>query len=131
MSLLLDTHTLLWHASADPQISSAATALLIDPANELFLSMASLWELAIKVGLGKLVLSTTYSSFIAQAISGYGLVVLPITVDDCVLYEALTFPLKEHRDPFDRLIIAQSKRVGLSIVGADTLFDAYGIVRLW
>jgi PIN domain nuclease of toxin-antitoxin system len=131
VKLLLDTHTFLWHAAGDPQMSSTATALLVDPANELFLSMATVWEIAIKTGIGKLTLSGSYASFMAQAIAGYGLSVLPITVDDCVQYEALPFPLKEHRDPFDRIIIIQALRLDLRIVGIDKLFDAYGVIRLW
>jgi PIN domain nuclease of toxin-antitoxin system len=71
--------------------------------------MATVWEIAIKSGIGKLTLSGSYSSFMAQAIAGYGLVVLPITVDDCVKYEGLPFPLKDHRDPFDRIIITQAR----------------------
>ena len=131
MKLLLDTHTFLWHATGDSKMSATATALLVDPTNELFLSMATVWEIAIKAGMGRLTLQGSYSSFMARAIAGYGLAVLPITVDDCAQYEALPFPLKEHRDPFDRIIITQAARLGLRIVGIDTLFDAYGVVRLW
>jgi PIN domain nuclease of toxin-antitoxin system len=131
MKLLLDSHTLLWHADGSPQISVAATALLVDPANDLFLSMASVWEIAIKVGLKKLALSSPFSQFMAQAIDSYGVSVLPITFEDCVDYEALPFPLPKHRDPFDRLIIAHARRNGMSVVRADVNFDAYGITRLW
>jgi PIN domain nuclease of toxin-antitoxin system len=66
-----------------------------------------------------------------KAINGYGLTVLPITFEDCAEYEKLAFPLPRHRDPFDRLIITRARRNGLSIVGADSDFDAYGITRLW
>jgi PIN domain nuclease of toxin-antitoxin system len=131
VKLFLDTHTFLWHADGDPQMSLTATALLIDPANELFLSMASVWEIAIKVGLKKLALSNSYLSFMTRAITGYGLTVLPITFADCVEYEGLSFPSKNHRDPFDRMIITQALRNGLSIVGVDQNFDAYGVIRLW
>jgi PIN domain nuclease of toxin-antitoxin system len=131
MRLLLDTHTFLWHSDGSTQTSATATALLVDPANELFLSMASVWEIAIKAGLKKLTLSSPYAAFMTKAITGYGLIVLPITLDDCVEYEALPFPLPHHRDPFDRLIITHIKRNGLSIVGADQDFDAYGVTRLW
>jgi PIN domain nuclease of toxin-antitoxin system len=79
VNLLLDTHTFLWHANGDPQISSTATALLIDPTNHLFLSMASMWEMAIKSGLRKLILSGPFGTFMTRAITGYGLTVLPIT----------------------------------------------------
>ncbi len=63
--------------------------------------------------------------------SGYGVTVLPITIDDCVEYEALPFPDPQHRDPFDRMIIAQALRNRLAVVGADAAFDSYGVMRLW
>jgi len=131
MRLLLDTHTFLWHSDGSSQISLTATALLVDPANELFISMATLWEIAIKVGLKKLTLSSAYVPFMTKAITGYGLIVLPITFDDCAEYEALPFPLPKHRDRFDRLIITHAKRNGLSVVGTDANFDPYGVIRLW
>jgi len=131
MKLLLETHTLLWHADGDAKMSAAATALLGDPANELYLSMASIWEVAIKVGLKKLTLSAPYVTFMTKAINGYGLIVLPITPDDCVHYEALAFPDPQHRDPFDRMIITHAQRNGLSVVGVDVAFDSYAVPRLW
>ena len=114
-----------------PVFAATATALLVDPANELFLSMASVWEIAIKVGLKKLTLSSAYVPFMTTAIASYGLIVLPVTFDDCAEYESLAFPLPKHRDPFDRMIITHAKRNGLSVVGTDVNFDAYGITRLW
>jgi len=131
VKLLLETHTLLWHADGDAKMSAAATALLGDPANELYLSMASIWEVAIKVGLKKLTLSAPYVTFMTKAINGYGLIVLPITLDDCVHYEALAFPDPQHRDPFDRIIITHAQRNGLSVVGVDVAFDSYAVPRLW
>lgn len=112
-------------------MSAKATALLIDPANELFLSMAAVWEIAIKVGLKKLTLWSAYVPFMTKAINAYGLTVLPITFEDCAEYETLPFPLPKHRDPFNRLIITHAKRNGMSIVGIDVNFDAYGVARLW
>jgi PIN domain nuclease of toxin-antitoxin system len=131
MKLLLDSHTFQWHADGSPQMSARATTLLVDPANDLFLSMASVWEIAIKVGLMKLTLSSSYGHFMTKALSGYGVSVLPITFEDCVDYEALPCPLPKHRDPFDRLIITHCRRNGMSVVGTDVNFDAYGISRLW
>jgi PIN domain nuclease of toxin-antitoxin system len=129
--LLLDTHTFLWHADGDPQLSSAATALLTDPANELFLSMASIWEIAIKTGLKKLVLSAPFLTFMTKAITGYGITLVPMNLDDCAAYEQLPFPDPKHRDPFDRMIVVHTLRNALSVVGVDVAFDAYGITRLW
>ena len=125
MNLLLDTHTFLWYADGNPQLSQHAAALLADPANALYLSVASVWEVAIKVNIGKLKLSTPYPVYMSAAISGYGMTVLPITLDDCERYTPLTFPLANHRDPFDRMLIAQSLRLGFPVVGADANFDAY------
>ncbi len=131
MKLLLDSHALLWHANGDPQMSATATSLLVDPTNDLFLSMASVWEIAIKVGLKKLTLSAPFVDFMTRAITGYGLAVLPVTFDDCVAYERLPFPDPQHRDPFDRMIITHARRDNLSVVGVDSAFDSYGITRLW
>ncbi|HEX4609676.1 MAG TPA: type II toxin-antitoxin system VapC family toxin [Urbifossiella sp.] len=131
MNLLLDTHTFIWHADASPRMSAAATALLADPNNSLFVSVVSIWEIAIKSGLKKLTLGNGYAAFVTTAINTYRLAVLPVTFEDCVEYEALPFPLANHRDPFDRMLIAQARRNNLSVVGTDTNFDAYGITRLW
>ncbi len=131
MNLLLDTHTLLWHAEGSDQMSAVATASLADPGNDLYLSTATLWEVAIKLGLGKLALSASFGEFMNRAISAYGLTVLPITVADCAEYAALPFPVPSHRDPFDRMIIVHARQIGASVVGNDARFDAYGVVRLW
>lgn len=130
MNLLLDTHTFLWHAEGHSNLSAHAAGLLTDPANDLFVSIASIWEIAIKSGLGKLTLTKPYAQFITDAIAGYGLRVLPITMADCTAYEALPFPTK-HRDPYDRMIIVHAMRDSMTIVGADVEFDAYPITRLW
>lgn len=131
MNLLLETHALLWHLHGDPQLSHPARALIVNPAHSLFLSMASVWEIAIKSGLKKLSLKAPYSVLIPQAIESYPLTLLPITFDDCSHYETLPFPLSNHRDPFDRMLITHAQMNGLSIVGKDLAFDAYGVTRLW
>lgn len=131
MNLLLDTHTLLWLMEASLSLSSSATALLADPANRLHLSMASVWEMSIKVGLKKMGLSVPFATFLATAGNGYNLLVVPITTDDCISYEALPFPDPKHRDPFDRMIVTHALRHQLSVVGSDAAFDPYGVTRLW
>lgn len=131
MKLLLDTHAFLWHVGGDPQLSADATALLTDPANELFLSAATLWEIAIKSGLKKLILSAPYLAFMARAIAGYGLIVMPAPLDDCAVYEQLPFPDARLRDPFDRMIVVHALRHGFSVVSADAALDGYGPLRLW
>jgi PIN domain nuclease of toxin-antitoxin system len=131
VNLLLDSHTLLWLMAANPSLSGTAAALIGDPANRLHLSMASAWEIAIKVGLKKMGLSVPFATFLATAITGYGLVVVPITTDDCVSYAALPFPDPKHRDPFDRMIAIHALRNKLSLVGNDSAFDLYGVTPLW
>jgi PIN domain nuclease of toxin-antitoxin system len=115
----------------NPSLSATASALIADPANQLFLSMASVWEIGIKSGLKKMGLSVPYATFLSTAVNGYGLTVLPITADDCIDYEALPFPDKQHRDPFDRMIAVHALRNGLSLVSVDAAFDPYGVTRLW
>lgn len=131
MKLLLDTHALLWLADGNPQLSADAAKLLLEPANELFLSMASVWELAIKVGLEKLKLSTNYRDYVSRAIAGYGITVIDITFNDCVHYETLPFPTTKHRDPYDRMIVVHALRHSMSLVSVDDKLDGYSVTRLW
>ncbi len=131
MRLLLDTHTFLWLADGSPRLSATATGLLTDPANELLLSTVSVWEIAIKVNIGKLTLARPYPAYIADAVTGYRLTTLQLTQNDCDFYSSLPIPLPNHRDPFDRMLIVQSLRLGLPVVGVDVNFDAYGVTRLW
>jgi PIN domain nuclease of toxin-antitoxin system len=115
----------------NPILSATAAAMMADPANRLYLSVASIWEIGIKSGLGKVGLSVPYATFLDAAISGYGLIVLPLTTDDCVRYESLPFPDPKHRDPFDRMLVTHALRDGLSVVGVDMAFDLYGVPRVW
>jgi PIN domain nuclease of toxin-antitoxin system len=131
VKLLLDTHTFLWYADGDPRLSFSAAEQLVDPTNELFLSTASVWEISIKVGLEKLTLSSPYLTFMQKAISGYGLKVLPVTLDDCSAYEQLEFPNPKHRDPFDRMIITHAQRYGMTILSVDSAFESYDVPVLW
>jgi len=126
--LLLDTHTLFWSVEAPPKLSAAAMAVIQDPANDRLLSAATIWELAIKVGLGKITLSIPYRQWMATAITDLKLSILPITVEYAERQSLLP---AHHKDPFDRLLIAQALVDGLPIVGADAAFDPYGIIRLW
>jgi PIN domain nuclease of toxin-antitoxin system len=128
MKLLLDTHAFLWFVLGDSQLSSAAKAWIQDPANEKYLSPASYWEIAIKVSIGKLVLHEPYDDFMQRTIPGNGFIILPIEVKHASV--VATLPL-HHRDPFDRLIIAQAIVEQVPIVSGDKAFDAYPISRLW
>ncbi len=131
MNLILDSHALIWLMEANPNLSSIAASLIADPANRLYLSMASAWEISIKVGLKKMVLSVPFAEFLHTAINGYGLAVLPITTDDCIAYELLPFPIAAHRDPFDRMILNHALRHSFGVIGNDQMFDAYGVTRHW
>lgn len=131
MNLLLDSHTLLWLMDGNVLLSTRAASLIADPANRLYLSMASVWEIAIKSGMGKVGLAVPFATFLDTAINGYGLIVLPITTEDCVQYSALPFPDRQHRDPFDRMIVTHALRHGLVVLGCDPAFDSYGVTRLW
>jgi PIN domain nuclease of toxin-antitoxin system len=128
MNLLLDTHTLLWHALDDPHLSANARTLIADADNELFLSIASLWELAIKESTGKLNLQQSFADFIARETIFYRIKTLDIKVPNTVLVAKL--PL-HHRDPFGRMLVAHAFLDRLPIVSADKIFDAYGVTRLW
>lgn len=96
--------------------------------NERLLSAATIWELAIKVGLGKLTLSAPYRQWMAKAINDLVATILPITVDYADAQSGLS---KHHWDPFDRMLIAQSQVEGISLVSNDTIFDRYGVSRIW
>jgi PIN domain nuclease of toxin-antitoxin system len=126
--LLIDTHTLIWAVDDPAKLSVAATTALQDPANDLLLSAATIWELAIKIGQGKLILSLPYRQWMDKAIADLKLILLPITVEYAEWQASLP---NHHKDPFDRLIIAQALVEGVSVVCADTTFDPYGITRVW
>jgi PIN domain nuclease of toxin-antitoxin system len=128
MRLLIDSHALIWYVDQHQQLSSASHAAMSDPANELLLSAGSIWEIAIKIGLGKLVLTQPYLRWMSQALSDLGIAVLPITVEYADVQASLP---RHHSDPFDRLIVAQAIVERVSIVSADGRMDAYGIKRLW
>ncbi len=128
MRLLLDTHTLLWSADDPSKLSPAAATALADPANDLLLSAATVWELAVKVGSGKLTQSMPYRTWVDTAVADLHLTLLPITVD--YAERLVTLP-PHHKDPFDRLMVAQALVAGIPIVGVDAAFDAYGVTRIW
>ncbi len=128
MNLLLDTHTFLWFWWDDPKLSDAAREIIIDPNNRKLISTASRWEVAIKVGLKKLDLGGSFRGFIPQQMLRNNFESLSITDDHLAALVALPF---HHRDPFDRLLIAQAKWDNMPIVSADEQLDAYGVERVW
>jgi PIN domain nuclease of toxin-antitoxin system len=126
--LLLDTHSFLWFSDGDPRLSTEARTLVEAGENDLLLSVASLWEIAIKASLGKLQLQQPFGALIPALLRELEIELLGITVEHVTAVAALPF---HHRDPFDRLLIAQARVEQLSIVSGDAALDAYGVDRRW
>jgi PIN domain nuclease of toxin-antitoxin system len=128
MRILLDTHTFLWFVLKDPQLSRLADTLIAEPTNDIIVSPATYWEIAIKVGKKKLDLLAPYDDFMKQGIDGNDFKILPIETKHTSLLT--TMPM-HHKDPFDRLIISQALAEQIPVVSVDLEFDAYGVTRLW
>jgi len=128
MKLLLDTHTLLWFIAGNASLSESARTLIEDVSNEKFVSIASIWETAIKVSIGKMSLSAPFDVLFPHQLNINGFDLLPIKIEHASVITTLPF---HHRDPFDRLLIAQAIEEKISLVSADSVFDDYGITRLW
>ena len=128
MRLLIDTHTLFWSVEEPAKVSATAMVAIRPLTNDVLLSAATIWELAIKVGQGKIALSLPYRQWIERAIVDLKLMILPVTVE--YADRQSTLPL-HHKDPFDRLMIAQALVEGIPIVSVDAAFDAYGVTRIW
>ena len=128
MRVLIDSHALIWYVDQDKLLSLASHAAISDPTNELLLSAGSIWEIGIKIGLGKLVLTQPFKPWMNQAISDLDVTVLPLSVEYVDVQSNLP---RHHGDPFDRLIVAQAIVEQVSIISADGSLDAYGINRIW
>lgn len=127
MRLLLDTHTFLWSITSR-QLSPAADAAFLDADNDLFLSVASYWEICIKLGLGKLSLPDDWQQVIERAMTVNAIDWLPIEPRHC--REVIALP-RHHRDPFDRLLVAQARLEGLTLLSADPNFGGYDVPVVW
>lgn len=130
MRYLIDTQIFVWSLSAPGRIRPPIAALIDDGQNELFLSIASLWEISIKMALGKLLIKGDYPS-ILNDVRNNALQILPITFAHTVIQHRLPF---HHRDPFDRILAAQALGDGLDLVSSDAIFDQYfagQAVRRW
>lgn len=127
LRLLLDTHALLWWLSNHPALSPAADGALTADGNEVFVSAASAWEVTTKARLGKLIAGPLAQEF-AEEVLRQGFVPLPISLDHGQRAGSLPGP---HRDPFDRMLIAQAQAENLVLVSNETVFDTYGVRRLW
>ncbi len=128
MKVLLDTHAFLWLMADDARLSSKAKSIFLDEKNQIFLSMASAWEMAIKSALKKLNLPLPIADYVSTRAETYNIILLNVSLDHLATLE--TLPL-HHKDPFDRLIISQSISGKFTILGNDEEFDASGVRRLW
>lgn len=128
MKLLLDTHTLLWWLDGDDRLSKRARLAIGDASTNVFVSAASAWEIATKVRIGKLPGAVEVAERFAEIVNEQDFRSLRISVEHA---RAAGLMPGEHRDPFDRMLIAQSQIEGLTLVSNEALFDRFGIRRLW
>lgn len=128
MKLLLDTHTFLWFIVGSSNLTTTARALIEDEANGKFFSLASLWEIAIKISIGKLTLSAPFEELFPKQLRNNGIELLDIRVEHTAKLATLPY---HRRDPFDRLLIAQAIVEQMPMISADPFFDAYPVTRLW
>ena len=133
MNYLLDTHSFIWFVEGNNQLSPTAKTIIEDPKHTIFLSIASIWEMAIKVRLGKLELQQPFAEFVQYHIQQYhiqqyDIEVLPIRLNHLIQISSLEL---HHRDPFDRLLIVQSISENTPILSADSAFNAYNVHRIW
>jgi PIN domain nuclease of toxin-antitoxin system len=126
--LLLDTHTFLWAVLDDPRLSDNARALMLNVDNELLVSPASYWEIAIKISVGKYAIDDDFEAFMERQTIYSEFTQLPISVKHTAVVATLPF---HHRDPFDRLLVAQAISEDIPIVSIDRLLDAYSVKRIW
>jgi PIN domain nuclease of toxin-antitoxin system len=128
MTLLLDSHTLLWWLHDDSRLSKAAKEAIADSSNQVYVSVASLWEMSIKYASGKLPEYAVLANNAVTIVQEQGFVVLPIFYDHA--FAASQLPLL-HRDPFDRLLIALALQENMHIVSIDEVFEQYSVKLLW
>lgn len=128
MRLLLDSHAFVWWLADSDRLSARAYRLIADETQEIFVSAATAWELSTKYRLGKLPLPEEAAFDMAGTIVGQGFRELPIGVQEASLAGRLPGP---HRDPFDRMLMAQAASHGLVLVSRDEVFDQYGVSRVW
>ncbi|ASC74135.1 PIN domain nuclease [Halomicronema hongdechloris C2206] len=128
MKLLLDTHTFIWWDSQSSQIPEGTLDLLKSPDNELLLSLVSVWEIQIKAHLGKLELKAPLLDIVQRQESQNGVVILPIALAHIIELDQLPW---HHKDPFDRLLIAQSRVEAATLVSKDPAFNHYDCQMIW
>ena len=128
MKLLLDTHVFLWWNEANPKLSRHVRQLLSDPKNDLYLSVVSAWEIALKVQSGKLGLPAATAVYVPARVNHYGMEAISVTLAHVLAASALP---AYHRDPFDRMLIAQGQVEGLPIVTHDSQIRKYAVDTIW
>ncbi len=128
MNILLDTHTLIWFIGGSTSLSTSARFLIEEPSNQKFVSIVSVWEIAMKVSIGKMTLLAPFEDLFPNQININGFELVPIKVSHASIVTALPF---HNRDPFDRIIVAQAIEGKWSVVSVDKIFDKYGVTRLW
>ena len=128
MRVLLDTHALLWWLAGDSNLSINARHAIADPANESFVSAASAWEVATKFRIGKLPGAGPLGVDFARELRQQGFVALAISLEHAQVAGAL---VGDHRDPFDRMLIAQAREEKMALVSNDAVFDTFDVQRVW
>ena len=128
MRLLLDTHALLWWLLGDPELSLVARNAIAEPGNEAFASAASAWEITTKFRIGKLPKAAVIAADIAGIVARHGFIELPVSSRHGQLAGSLP---GIHKDPFDRMLIAQAIVADMTIVSGDDVLSGYGVARLW
>lgn len=131
MTFLIDTHTFLWFVSGSNELSETATKLIEEENNNIFISIASLWEISIKTAIGKLQISGNYDTVINDVVKNE-ISILPINFTHTVIQNKLPF---HHKDPFDRIIVSSAITENMNLISRDTVFDSYlednEIKRIW
>lgn len=128
MRLLLDTDVLLWWQLDSPRLSERARSIIADGSNTLLWSAASSWELAIKIGLGRLTLPEPLANYVPRVLRESR--ITPLTIEHPHTWLVATLP-NLHRDPFDRLLVAQARLERVPLLSADERLDEYGVERVW
>lgn len=128
MNVLLDTHAFLWAISGDKKLSETARKTFLDPGNRLFFSAVSMWEICIKISLEKLSLKSGWFKNIQNEMSTNAIQWLPVEIQHCVELTELPF---HHRDPFDRMLVAQARAEDLQVLSRDVRLSAYDIECIW
>jgi PIN domain nuclease of toxin-antitoxin system len=126
--VLIDTHVFIWYVQTSERLPRSVTAVINDGRNDILLSIASVWEMAIKQSTGKLSLGVPYASFIEEQMRLNNMELLPVRLNHLEIVTTLPF---HHRDPFDRLIIAQAMAEDIVLISADSVFSLYPVQRMW